>query len=108
VEGAIACSMTAERPGGWLMIEGECGRLDIVNFMAPQYGCRFTITIEGETVTHPTEGPTTYEAQLAHLHEVLTGAAEPLTGGADAIANMTAIDAIKRAAGATGGRRIIQ
>ena len=38
-------------------------------------------------------------AQLDHLHAVMTGAEIPLTGGADAIANMTAIDAIYRAAG---------
>ncbi|HEY5070434.1 MAG TPA: Gfo/Idh/MocA family oxidoreductase [Caulobacteraceae bacterium] len=99
VEAKMACSMTRERPAGWLTIEGERGRLEIVNFMAPQYGCRFTTTIEGETVSHPVEGPTTYEAQLAHLHEVMTGAAAPLTGGADAMANMALIDAIKRAGG---------
>jgi len=99
VEATIACSMTSERPAGALTIEGEAGTLEIVNFMAPQYGCRFTTTIGGEKVSHPTDGPTTYEAQLAHLHQVLTGAAVPLTGGADAIANMAAIDAINRAGG---------
>jgi predicted dehydrogenase len=96
VEAQIACSMTRERAAGWLSLEGEAGTLEIVNFMAPQYGCRFTATIGGETVSHPTDGPTTYEAQLAHLHELLSGATAPLTGGADAIANMAAIDSIKR------------
>jgi predicted dehydrogenase len=100
VEAQIACSMTRERPAGWLTVEGERGRLEIVNFMAPQYGCRFTTIIDGETVAQPTDGPTTYEAQLAHFHQVLTGETPPLTGGADAIANMAAIDAIKSAGGA--------
>ncbi|MHB8529997.1 MAG: Gfo/Idh/MocA family protein [Caulobacteraceae bacterium] len=102
VEAELACSMTRERAASWLTVEGERGRLDIVNFVAPQYGCRFTTTIDGETVGHPTEGPTTYEAQLTHLRAVLSGAAAPLTGGADAIANMTAIDAIRAAARAGG------
>jgi predicted dehydrogenase len=91
---SIACSMTPPSPSAWLRLEGERGRLDIVNFIAPQIGCRFTTTLDGETVNQPTDGPTTYAAQLDHLHDVLTGKAAPLTGGADAIGNMTAIDAI--------------
>jgi len=94
VSASIACSMTAPTPSAWLRLEGERGRLDIVNFIAPQIGCRFTTTLDGETVEQPTDGPTTYAAQLSHLHDVLTGKAAPLTGGADAIGNMTAIDAI--------------
>jgi predicted dehydrogenase len=69
-----------------------------LNFIAPQMGCRFMTMIDGETVDQPTDGPTTYAAQLDHLYDVLTGAARPLTGGADAIATMVAIDAIYGAA----------
>ena len=99
VAASIACSMTPDAPAAWLWLEGERGRLDIINFLAPQIGCRFTTTIGGVTQTQPTSGPSTYAAQLIHLHDVLTGAAEPLTGGADAVANMTAIDAIYLASG---------
>lgn len=95
----VACAMVAPAPSARLVLEGERGRLEIVNFLAPQMGCRFTTTIDGETQAHPTDGPTTYQAQLAHLFEVLEGKAAPLTGGADAVANMTAIDAIYAAAG---------
>ncbi len=98
VSASIACSMTAEAPSAWLRLEGERGRLDIVNFVAPQRGCRFSVTIDGETAVEPTDGATTYAAQLRHLHDVLTGEAAPLTGGSDAVANMTAIDAIYAAA----------
>jgi predicted dehydrogenase len=98
VQARIACSMNPLAPSAWLRLEGERGRLEIQNFLAPHRGCRFTTTIDGETVSHPTEGPTTYAAQLRHLYEVLTGAATPLTGGADAIANMAAIEAIHAAA----------
>jgi predicted dehydrogenase len=78
--------------------------MEIVNFLAPQYGCRFTTTIAGETVAHPVDGPSTYEAQLAHVVEVMAGKIQPLTGGGDAIANMAAIDAIYDLAGRPQGR----
>ncbi len=97
---AIACSMTAEAPAAWLRLDGERGRLEIQNFVAPQYGCRFTTTLDGDRVERPTDGPSTYAAQLDHLYAVLTHDAAPLTGGADAIGNMTAIEAVYAAAGA--------
>ena len=99
VEAEISCSMIPETPGAMAVLEGTEGRLEIINFLAPQMGCRMTTTIRGETTVLPTDGPTTYEAQLDHVLDVLAGRAAPVTGGADAIANMAAIDAIYRAAG---------
>ena len=99
IAGAVACSMIATAPKATLTVAGSRGTLEIVNFLAPQLGCRFTTVIDGETRAHGVDGPTTYAAQLTHLHEVMTGAAAPLTGGADAIANMALIDAIYEAAG---------
>jgi predicted dehydrogenase len=99
VEASLACAMVAPGFSAPLTIEGERGSLEIVNYLAPQIGCRFTTTIDGKTETQPADGPSTYEAQLLHLAEVLAGTAQPLTGGADAVANMTAIDAIYEAAG---------
>lgn len=96
----IACSMTPPSFSAWLRLEGSLGVLEITNFLAPQMGCRFTTTtIGGEVTEHPVDGKPTYAAQLDHLHAVMTGGEAPLTGGADAIANMTAIDAIYAAAG---------
>jgi predicted dehydrogenase len=95
----VACSMTAPGFSAWLRLEGERGRLDLRNFLAPQMGCTFTTTVDGETTEHPTDGPATYVAQLDHLHAVLREGATPLIGGADAIANMATIDAIYAAAG---------
>jgi predicted dehydrogenase len=95
---SIGCSMTVEKPVARLRLGGARGHLEINNFIAPQVGCRFTTTIDSETVDQPTDGPTTYAAQLDHLYEVLSGAAAPLTGGTDASAYMTAIDAIYGAA----------
>ena len=99
VEASLACAMVAPGFSAPLRIEGERGSLEIINYLAPQMGCRFTTTIDGETETQATDGPRTYEAQLIHLGEVLAGRAQPLTGGADAVANMTTIDAIYAAAG---------
>lgn len=99
IEASIACSMTAERPNATLTLTGENGSMTIVNFLAPQIGCRFTTTIDGVTADEPVEGPTTYEAQLENLRAVMLDGIRPVTGGADAIGNMTAIDAIYRAAG---------
>ncbi len=97
--GAIACSMVAEAPAARLVVTGRAGTMEIINFLAPQLGCRFTTVIDGQTRVHATDGPSTYAAQLAHLREVLEGKVAPLTGGADAVANMAAIDAIYSAAG---------
>jgi predicted dehydrogenase len=99
IEAEMSCGMVAPGFSASLAVEGERGRLDIVNYLAPQMGCRFTTTIDGETVTRPTDGPTTYEAQLIHLARLLRGETAQLTGGADAVGNMAAIDAIYAAAG---------
>jgi len=99
VEALMACAMISPGFTAPLRIEGERGGLEIINYLAPQIGCRFTTTINGKTETQPTDGPGTYEAQLIHLADVLAGKAQPLTGGADAVANMTAIDSIYAAAG---------
>jgi predicted dehydrogenase len=91
--------MIVAAPRATLTVQGSRGSLEIVNFLAPQLGCRFTTVIDGEERKHGVEGPTTYAAQLSHLHEVMSGMVAPLTGGEDAIANMAAIDAIYTAAG---------
>lgn len=98
VRAELRCSMLAERPAAELVLRGERGRMKIVNFLAPQIGCRFTVEAGGETRAEPTDGPTTYEAQLAHVVGVLNGQAVPVTGGRDAVDNMALMDAIRAAA----------
>jgi predicted dehydrogenase len=94
-EGRLSCSMLAERFDATLTLRGEAGVLSIRNFIAPQMGCSFRVQI-GETArAEPTDGPSTYAAQLAHLVAVMEQGATPLTGGADAIANLTLLDAIR-------------
>jgi len=90
----LSCSMAPQERVAVVRLEAERGSLEIVNFVAPQIGARFTTVIDGVTTEHDTEGPTSFEAQLDHLRAVMLESAAPLTGGADAVANMAAIDAI--------------
>jgi predicted dehydrogenase len=100
--GKIATSMVAPTFEAVLEVTGAKGTLEIVNYLAPQHPrmpARFTTVIDGVRRDHSTAGPATYAAQLTHVAEVLAGRTPQLTGGADAIANMAAIDAIYAAAG---------
>jgi predicted dehydrogenase len=81
-----------------LEIIGERGRLQVRSFITPQWGGGMTLQRDDLDEELDVGGLPTWEAQLAHVVEVLQGRAEPLTGGIDAISNMTVIDAIKRIA----------
>ncbi len=94
-EAEIVTSMISDRRAASLTLVGERGEMTIVNYLAPQIGCRFAVTVDGVTREEPSDGPTTYAAQLDHVVEVMAGRTQPLTGGADAIAMMEALDAIK-------------
>jgi predicted dehydrogenase len=94
-EAEIETSMISDHRAASLTLVGERGQMEIVNYLAPQIGCRFTVTVDGQTREEPSDGPTTYAAQLEHLVEVMAGRTEPLTGGDDAIRMMAALDAIK-------------
>jgi predicted dehydrogenase len=98
LEASLHCSMVAERFDASLTLTGERGELSIRNFIGPQMGCSFRVRIGEETRDEPTDGPTTYAAQLEHLVQVIRGDVAPLTGGDDAIANLALMDAIRAAA----------
>jgi predicted dehydrogenase len=99
VEGRIQTALVAPQRRAELTLVGDAGRLKIVNFIAPQYGCRFTLERDGEVEERPTDGPTTYQAQLDHVLAVIGGMTQPLLGLDDPVAQMRAIDAIYAAAG---------
>ncbi|MEP7312362.1 MAG: Gfo/Idh/MocA family oxidoreductase [Pseudomonadota bacterium] len=83
-----------------LRVEADAGLLILENPISPHRGA--TLSIESNE-SLPTQivsgGDTTYQYQLQHVLECLEGRAQPLTGGEDAINNMSGIDAIYRAAG---------
>ncbi len=100
VPGRISCKLIDDGPPGtrqcWLRLEGEQGCITITNFIVPHlYACTFSTTIRGVERQEPVSRATTYEAQLDHLVDVLQNGAPQLTGGADAIANMKIIEAIR-------------
>jgi predicted dehydrogenase len=78
-----------------LEIIGEFGQLALSNFVAPQYGCVLRTEIHGHTAEQRIEGPSTYDAQLEHVADVLLNAAPTLTGGVDAVANMRVLDEVR-------------
>jgi predicted dehydrogenase len=93
------CAMVTDAISATLTLEGELGRMEITPFIAPQRRGRLTTTIGGQTTVTEASGPSSYEAQLIHLGEVLSGKTTLLTGGEDSVANMAVIDAIYAAAG---------
>jgi len=94
----LRCSMAPGDFSARLFIRGETGSVEVLNYVAPQIGCRLILT-QGDTVTElPIPARTTFAWQFDHVMDVLERGATPLTGGADAIATMAAIDAIKAAA----------
>jgi len=99
IKANMRCSMVQSSFGAALRLNDESGSLEIVNFLAPQFGFSFKVTVNGKTREEKPEGPSTYAAQLAAVGDVLLRSAKPLTGGADAIGNMAAIDAIYAKAG---------
>lgn len=101
VTAAVSTSMAdGEAVRAFVSIKGDKGALYMANPLAPHQGHRIDLTLDGETTSETVDGDTTYHHQLDHMLDVLNGAA-PLTGGADALAQMRAIDAIYRAAGMT-------
>ena len=81
-------------------LTGEEGELVVDNPMAPQYGHRIRARLaDGTEVDESIESATTYEHQLRAFLRYSAREEAPLTGGADAVANMAVIDAVYEAAG---------
>lgn len=82
-----------------LAIKGSEGILRATNPIHPSFGNSISIQRGGKITRYSVAGETTYDYQLAHVLDVIAGRAAPLTGGADAVANMAMIDAIYEAGG---------
>lgn len=100
VAGSLACSMAMDCSfAARLSVEGTAGRIDFTNPLAPHMGHEIRIAAGGRECVESIDGQSTYWHQLDHVVAVLTGTAEPQTGGGDAVANMALIDALYDAAG---------
>ena len=101
LEAQLSADMAPPEPSTDLVIEGTRGRLQINGLVLPQRSGRLRLTADGPTRDLPIEGASSYAAQLDHVVGVLRGREVQLTGGADAIANMRAIDSIRAMARAS-------
>lgn len=101
--GVTAQVRTSMAPGqrfkALLAIQGTEGILVARNPLHPHRGHSITIRKGLSIRRYTVPGETTYDHQLAHMIDVLNTNAPPLTGGADAVANMALIDAVYAAAG---------
>ncbi|MCU1491288.1 MAG: putative oxidoreductase [Acidimicrobiaceae bacterium] len=100
----VSSSMVAERtvwPDSMVFRAwGQAGELEVLNPMAPQFAHRIRAKLEdGSTVDEVLEARTSYEYQLRAFCKVVAGEEPPITGGADAVANMRAIDAVYELSG---------
>jgi predicted dehydrogenase len=79
---------------------GRDGQMTVLNPVAPQRGHRIAAEFsDGSRVDEVINAGTSYEYQLRAFCRVISGDEAPITGGADAVATMTAIDAVYRASG---------
>lgn len=80
-------------------VTGEQGRIKVLNFAGPQFGYRFSVTVDGETRRERFSRTPTYNFQLEAFEAALRGEDTNLTPPADSIATMDLIDAAYTAAG---------
>ena len=94
VSAEISCDM-AGPVRATLEIEGLEGRIKVINPLAPQMGHLIEVSVEGEEARRETVSrDPTYDFQLRAFVDAVRGAAPALTGGADAIAQMAAMETI--------------
>jgi predicted dehydrogenase len=85
---------------GLLRLEGEHGIVELDNPCLPHRGHSIREWLDGEPYHEHTLGAdTTYDYQLAAMVNAIDTGKTPITGGADAMGNMIAVDTIYRAAG---------
>lgn len=102
VKAEVSTSMAGDLPPvlhAQLVVTGDKGELTAVNPLSPHGGHELIVDTNDGKRREELSGETTYHHQLRHVISVLAGDAQPLTGGADAVANMAVIDAAYRAAG---------
>ena len=100
---ALMCSCFGSIGTQLLRIKGETGTMMLRPFVAPQRHGRLVLETAAGHVEEMAEGSNTYPAKLEHLMRVWRGDPLPITGGADAVADMIAIKACRQAARRRGG-----
>jgi predicted dehydrogenase len=98
--GRVTCSMWSRRLLHLgFRVTGDAGELRVFNPMGPNLYHRLSLRGRaGRSVEHLSRRPT-YDFQLEAFCRAVAGGEPPITGVADAIANMEVIDAVYRHAG---------
>ena len=98
--GRTTCSMLSTHllEAGFRVV-GDAGEVRVLNPMRPQAFHRITIRSGGRRRVERSVRRSTYEFQLEAFADAVLRGVAPLTGVDDAVANMTVIDAVYRAAG---------
>ncbi|PRX96286.1 Gfo/Idh/MocA family protein [Allonocardiopsis opalescens] len=78
---------------------GERGELNVTNYLAPQFGHGFAVTVDGVRRRERFSPAPTYAYQLRAFADAVESGTPVLTGPRDGAANMRVIDEIYRAAG---------
>lgn len=98
----IGCSMAdhlSRMPDTSLVLEGTLGQIEVSGLITPHLANGIKLTASDTARQYSVPGHSTYYYQLLHLQDCLQGNARALTGGADAVANMLALDQIYQRAG---------
>ena len=96
--GSLQCSLAADSFRAWLAVKAERGRLEIENPFLPHLGHRLVLETDGQRSEQTFDPSPTYVFQARAFADTVLAGAEIRTTAEDAIANMTAIDAIYRTA----------
>jgi predicted dehydrogenase len=100
VTGRATCSMlSAQVLRIGLRVRGDDGEIRVLNPLAPDRFHRLRVQTKGEKHVEHSTRRATYDFQLEAFARAVDGGAPVLTGPDDAIANMTVIDDVYRAAG---------
>lgn len=100
ITGRMTCSLFSSmlfRIG--VRVRGERGRLDVFNFVAPQYYHRVTVRTADGRRHERIRGEATYTYQLRAFYQAIATSTPTLSDPDNAIANMRVIDDIYRHAG---------
>jgi predicted dehydrogenase len=82
-----------------IRVTGSRGEMRVLNFIAPQYYNRLSVTVGGTRIRERVHGEPTYAAQLRAFAAAVQDGGPVLTPPEDAIVTMRLIDDIYRAAG---------
>ncbi|HVT22979.1 MAG TPA: gfo/Idh/MocA family oxidoreductase, partial [Mycobacteriales bacterium] len=80
-------------------VTGTRGAMKVLNFIAPQFYNRLTLTVDGRKTSERLRGPATYDLQLKAFVAAVREGGPVLTPPEDAIRTMKVIDDIYRKAG---------